>query len=561
MDSFKSWVKITLLPVLLVLLVLSVFTQIRPIEAQSVTFSASVSDTVINFRGFSSPNSVITFKENGIIIGNSLTDATGAYNKSFTAVTPGIRIINVFSTDRRNTSTPQSQKSILAIPFQSIELTVDFPPTLYLSGDYQNGNSQNTKTLTIAGFGKPNSEITINLGGPSSASYQVRSDANGSFQRSINTGAMINGDYLLTAYLNSSGGSYKSTPLGFRLSLDRNVQLVSGDNPPAPQGTGCEFTLKKLCFFNYTKLDLDVHFSKFFNKFVIVNDTRVTADSDNWDINSDRIIDDADLSIVLANTYQSSSFSGLVNASGQRSVLSIQTTDVNTDYIARNSMVRAIIWLIVILLLISLIFSFRDLLRRKIKRLLILVLVWTSIFVRIILVIILIGFISSTGYLGLTEPASTTNNYRTGIINDSNHNTFSVSLPSAADIGSESGFIKLEMLNLAQPVNVIAVELNFDPNQIEIIDIDTTGSVMNIFAKKSFSNTDGTISLMAGITHPGFLAEVGHLIKVNYKLKVDNGDRFGLRFASPPRIRANDGIASNIIKGYFIRVTGEQAKN
>lgn len=53
-------------------------------------------------------------------------------------------------------------------------------------------------------------------------------------------------------------------------------------------------------------------------------------------------------------------------------------------------------------------------------------------------------------------------------------------------------------------VNTVEVKINFDPQNMEVISLNTNPSVFSIFVQKDFDNSKGEITFVAGVPSPGF---------------------------------------------------------
>jgi len=56
-------------------------------------------------------------------------------------------------------------------------------------------------------------------------------------------------------------------------------------------------------------------------------------------------------------------------------------------------------------------------------------------------------------------------------------------------------------------VNVIGIYLHFDPQKLQVINMDTRASFCQFYPEKKFDNHLGTITLSCGSPHPGFSGE------------------------------------------------------
>lgn len=89
------------------------------------------------------------------------------------------------------------------------------------------------------------------------------------------------------------------------------------------------------------------------------------------------------------------------------------------------------------------------------------------------------------------------------------------------------------------PVNVVQTDLKFDPDLLSVSRIDTENSMMTIFTQKDFSNEEGWIRIVGGITSPGFLGERSIFARVFFMPKKTGVSE--IEFLKTSKILAADG--------------------
>lgn len=201
------------------------------VNSQAVTFSVGVVDPSIEFLGYSSPNSFISFVENSSIIGTTTADSNGYYYKIFPAYSVGIHTISMYSTDINNNNTPNFSYDIVVLPTQITSISFDFPPTLVLP----KANFENEDIL-VTGLAKPNSNITIKLDGSGIQEFEVTSNSLGQFSFTISKVNLANGNFFLSAYLSDSVDqsvgntvNFTYTPPGQGTNFPTNTSSDNGD--------------------------------------------------------------------------------------------------------------------------------------------------------------------------------------------------------------------------------------------------------------------------------------------------------------------------------------------
>ncbi len=89
------------------------------------------------------------------------------------------------------------------------------------------------------------------------------------------------------------------------------------------------------------------------------------------------------------------------------------------------------------------------------------------------------------------------------------------SLKKEVDLNS---FFQVEVnLNTkGEKINAMEAKLNFDPEKIQVISLDTANSIFSLFIQKDFDNEKGVITVIAGLPSPGFSGS-GQAFTINLK--------------------------------------------
>lgn len=183
-----------------------------PLKANAISVSLEIQDSSIYFEGYTCPNCIVYFEENGVIVGSTISDSNGLFTKHLTALIPGIHPITIYSSDINNTSSRAILINILVIHQQQTNLTnIYLPPTINI-----NGNSfSNEDNILISGYTKPNSLVKITLTGPNIISYTVSSNSSGYYYININTSILIATNYSIYSNLLIDGIIDNSTISNF----------------------------------------------------------------------------------------------------------------------------------------------------------------------------------------------------------------------------------------------------------------------------------------------------------------------------------------------------------
>jgi len=106
--------------------------------------------------------------------------------------------------------------------------------------------------------------------------------------------------------------------------------------------------------------------------------------------------------------------------------------------------------------------------------------------------------------------------------------------------------MKIEIIGIEKPINVVQADLGFNPNQVEVVSISTDESFANIFIQEEINNESGYIRLTGGLSNPGFFSNHGVFGTVLFRGKVPGLTK--VRFLATSMILANDGKGTNVIK-------------
>lgn len=105
--------------------------------------------------------------------------------------------------------------------------------------------------------------------------------------------------------------------------------------------------------------------------------------------------------------------------------------------------------------------------------------------------------------------------------------------------------MKIELSDVRSPINVIQADLGFDPKLLEVLDINTNGSISSVFIEKNIKNELGYARISGGIPNPGYKGDTGLFAKVKFKTR---GPGFAeVKFLASSVILANDGHGTNVL--------------
>ncbi len=90
----------------------------------------------------------------------------------------------------------------------------------------------------------------------------------------------------------------------------------------------------------------------------------------------------------------------------------------------------------------------------------------------------------------------------TNIFTGAKPGVLAINAPERVNI-NKSFKVSVEIDTAKQNVNVVGVYLKYDPQKLELLDLDTTQSFCQFYPEKKFDPNLGTISIACGSPHPG----------------------------------------------------------
>lgn len=105
--------------------------------------------------------------------------------------------------------------------------------------------------------------------------------------------------------------------------------------------------------------------------------------------------------------------------------------------------------------------------------------------------------------------------------------------------------MKIDIVGIKIPINVVQTDLSFNPEKIKVVDISTKDSFANIFIQEEINNDIGYARLTGGLPNPGFNSDHGFFGTVYFQgqspglVKID--------FLPTSMVLANDGRGTNVL--------------
>lgn len=590
----------------------------QPIEAQtSVSMTAEVGDTGYILEGTAFPDALITFADEGVVIGTVQADSDGVFSKEFTSQPYGPQTITVTATDGLLAGTPV-EVSFLSIRFSTITIeNIHLPPVIALNGTTFSPGS----LVILNGRAQPGSNIDVVVSGITGFTLNTVTNITGDFQVSFAAGTLPEGSYTITAttLLTSNASSTTATALPFAIDYPDPTAtptivpspFVSGVQPTgsatdtsATSGTSnqgleeigsqaneeerlsttpessCVYEYERLCFFDTEdigELSFEEEFLPFLTGFM-----RIFGDRSKGNGNGQRSPFDF-FGSQLTNRFGSQSaelsqsdsvfdinndglidlmdFSiALFHASKPKSnVLGVvadqrNNTGSNPGTVPDGFGINQ-----------SGAFLTPN-------GLLLLILALILVIVSLVIAWVVDRYYRKPSSKRLQRYISWTLVMSFSIILVllvSQRMVVGTMLQGAsADVvldekkmyfsGAEFAY-PLRVRSQRTPVNAIQLDLQFDPNAMKVKRVETTNGIANIILVNDFSNTDGWVRVVGGIPYPGFTGEDGVVATVFFDIVGAEGNT-SIRIMPSSRLLAADGKGTDLFYSFRsarIEVTGE----
>lgn len=124
--------------------------------------------------------------------------------------------------------------------------------------------------------------------------------------------------------------------------------------------------------------------------------------------------------------------------------------------------------------------------------------------------------------------------------------TVSFSIPAKGQYQLGEIFpVKLEVTGIQQPINAVQVDLGFDPQKLELLEISTEESFATIFIQKEINNSAGWGRLTGGLPNPGYTKNSGIFGTAFFKAKSPGLAK--IEFLPSSLVLANDSRGTNVL--------------
>lgn len=106
--------------------------------------------------------------------------------------------------------------------------------------------------------------------------------------------------------------------------------------------------------------------------------------------------------------------------------------------------------------------------------------------------------------------------------------------------------MEINVGGIETPINAVQVDLSYDPDQLEAIELSTQGSFATVFIDKQVKNEVGYLRLTGGLPNPGYSLDRGLFGTVYFKAKKPGIAT--VEFLPTSVVLANDSRGTNVLK-------------
>lgn len=200
-----------------------------------LTVSIGVGDTILTMEGFTSPNSQVTIKEGGAVVGTTMAGSSGSFSKSLLSQTPGMHTVSIYSTDENGLATATVTYSVSLTAFVETTLSnIILPSTVSVSQTKIRQGS----VLGVTGQTVPFATVNVFVLG-TDLTANTTAGADGIWSCSLNTVSLSVGNHSLYVIVTTEAGyqSESSETAAFEIEL---VPTATPTSTPTPAATSAQ---------------------------------------------------------------------------------------------------------------------------------------------------------------------------------------------------------------------------------------------------------------------------------------------------------------------------------
>lgn len=266
---------------------------LSPVLADTITVSFHVTGTAVySFSGYCSPNSVVTFLENGVSVGTTTSDSAGYFSKDIEKDDETSHTFSYYCTDSSgDTSSTLSTTSSTTINNNVTTSEIVVPPTIELAAT----SVDVSDSVSISGYTIPNSTVTVTINSLT-ITKTTTSNSSGYWSVSVPASEIGSGSHTVSTVVTmGSTTSASSSTLSFNIT--GSVAGSTATPTPATATTTPTPTVIQYLPADFNKdravnnIDLGLFLANF--------EKSVTKNIEIFDLNNDGKIDIVDFSILL----------------------------------------------------------------------------------------------------------------------------------------------------------------------------------------------------------------------------------------------------------------------
>ncbi len=191
--------------------------------------------TSVVLSGYAYPGAIITYVDNGVVIGTGVADSSGLFLKSF-SVPSGLSQFGLWARDTMDFISPTTNIGIYLQPYVPVTISnIVIGPTITGKTNLAVGEDQ-----IFFGSAYPGTQLKLfNVFAPSQPPYTTMVSAAGRWQIRIPASSLFSGSYTFQAMIQAGLGGGAGYSQGFTFLVGKSGEIVPGQPPVSGGGRQC----------------------------------------------------------------------------------------------------------------------------------------------------------------------------------------------------------------------------------------------------------------------------------------------------------------------------------
>jgi hypothetical protein len=191
--------------------------------------------TSVVLSGYAYPGAIITYVDNGVVIGTGVADSSGLFLKSF-SVPSGLSQFGLWARDTMDFISPTTNIGIYLQPYVPVTISdIVIGPTITGKTNLAVGEDQ-----IFFGSAYPGTQLKLfNVFAPSQSPYTTMVSAAGRWQIRIPASSLFSGSYTFQAMIQAGLGGGAGYSQGFTFLVGKSGEIVPGQPPVSGGGRQC----------------------------------------------------------------------------------------------------------------------------------------------------------------------------------------------------------------------------------------------------------------------------------------------------------------------------------